>query len=288
MQPYEIKNRLSETPDESAVKKVQFAAYSLILVLGVIDFFTGFEVAFSLFYLIPIFFITWYVDAKNAVIAGVASAIVWQFSNFMAGETMSSYWIFLWNAAMRLAMYLLFSFLLLELKKLFENNITLSETDFLTKTVNSSAFTEMVNKEIQRNQRYGGDFTLVYIDIDHLNKINHKLGHSVGDKLLRKVAEVMRSNLRVTDIIGRPGGDEFAIFLPQTDEEQAKMVIRKIQDLLTAEMKKNNWEVTFSIGVITCEKPPDNADNLIEMGYDLMLVAKNNRNESIQYSSYVG
>jgi diguanylate cyclase (GGDEF)-like protein len=279
---------LSENLDESAVKRLQIAAYSLILVLGVIDFFTGFEVAFSLFYLIPIFFITWYVDGKNAVIAGVVSAIVWQFSNFMAGETLSSYWIFAWNAFTRLAVYLLFSFLILELQKLFENNITLSETDFLTKTVNSSAFTEMMNKEIQRNQRYGGDFSLIYIDIDELSKINHKFGHSVGDKLLRKVAETMGSNLRVTDIIGRPGGDEFAIFLPQTSEDQAKIVIQKIQNLLKAEMKKNNWEVTFSIGVITCEAPPDNADNLIEMGYDLMLVAKNNRNGAIQYSSYVG
>lgn len=288
MHRYEIRNKLSENLDESAVRKVQVSAYILILVLGIMDYFSGVEVAFSLFYLIPIFFITWYVNAKNAVIAGLVSAIVWQFSNFWAGETVSSYWIFLWNAVTRLAIYLLFSFLLLELKELFENNITLSETDFLTKTVNSSAFSEMISKEIQRNQRYGGDFTLIYIDIDHLNKINHKFGHSVGDKLLRKVAAVMRSNLRVTDIVGRPGGDEFAIFLPQTDEEQAKVVIRKIEDFLKAEMKRNNWNVTFSIGVITCEEPPDNADNLIEMGYDLMMVAKNNRNESIQYSSYVG
>ena len=53
-------------------------------------------------------------------------------------------------------------------------------------------------------------------------------------------------------------------------------------------MLKNGWKITFSIGVVTCENPPQKADDLIKMGYDLMYIAKNNRKDSIQYSTYIG
>ena len=74
----------------------------------------------------------------------------------------------------------------------------------------------MLSEEVNRSARFGHEFTLLFLDIDHFKRVNDTHGHLVGSKLLAQVGECLRENLRLVDAAFRYGGDEFAILLPQT------------------------------------------------------------------------
>ena len=79
-----------------------------------------------------------------------------------------------------------------------------------------------------RAGRYVRPLTMAYLDIDNFKTINDTLGHSTGDKLLRAVAQNIRMTLRKTDLVTRIGGDEFALLLPETDQEAACTAILQL------------------------------------------------------------
>lgn len=93
----------------------------------------------------------------------------------------------------------------------------LSRTDELTGLANRRHFDDVVAKEVARSVRYGRPLTLITLDLDHFKLVNDTLGHSEGDRVLRQVAEVLRSTGRANDLAARLGGEEFAMLLPETD-----------------------------------------------------------------------
>ena len=104
------------------------------------------------------------------------------------------------------------------------------------------------------------------------------------------VASSVRKQIRKTDIFARLGGDEFALLLPETDEVSACVAISKIQAALLIQTQQNNWPVTSSIGVLTCNLAPFTAEELIKKADDLMYAAKkdgkNRIKNRIKYASY--
>ncbi|MFA4915140.1 MAG: GGDEF domain-containing protein [Syntrophales bacterium] len=108
--------------------------------------------------------------------------------------------------------------------------------------------------EIERSQRHKHPFTVTYFDLDNFKTVNDRFGHSMGDNVLCTVVRYAKTHLRKMDIVARLGGDEFAFLLPETDQVQARVAISKIQISLLDEMYRNDWPVTFSIGVLTCIK----------------------------------
>jgi len=137
--------------------------------------------------------------------------------------------------------------------------------------------------EINKARRYGHTFTLAYFDADNFKTVNDQLGHHVGSQLLVRVVEIMKQNLRVTDLIARIGGDEFAILLPETGAEQARMVVQKLCEKLSAEMRESGWLVTFSVGVLTCTDPPQTVDEMIKIADGLMYEVKKDSKDAIRY-----
>jgi len=104
-----------------------------------------------------------------------------------------------------------------------------------------------------------------------------------GDNLLISVAETIKKNVRSTDIVARLGGDEFVIFLPETGEEQSKIVIDKLQKYLNSLVGENEWPVTFSIGVITCNKPIHTVHEMIKMADTVMYSVKRAGKNAVKY-----
>lgn len=88
--------------------------------------------------------------------------------------------------------------------------------------------------------------------------------------------------------MARIGGDEFAILLPETDKKVAQVVISKIKKKLLGEMKKSEWHVTFSIGIMTFNAIPSTTDELVKLVDDLMYTVKNTKKNAIRYSVYKG
>ena len=86
----------------------------------------------------------------------------------------------------------------------------------------------MLSEEVHRSQRFGYEFSLLFLDLDHFKHINDQHGHLIGSKLLGQVGQTLRNNLRLVDSAFRYGGDEFVILLPQTSKEAALLVARRL------------------------------------------------------------
>lgn len=257
-----------------------------IIVLGIIDYYTGFELSFAVFYLIPVTFAAWYGEKKLAIVVSILSALTWQLSNELAGETFRNILIPFWNASTRLGFFVIVTILLTKLKESYNYQTSLAQTDFLTGAANPRAFYKALEMEVLRSRRYHRTFSVCYFDADNFKKINDTLGHNVGSDLLVKVVDVTKSNLRATDMIARLGGDEFAILLPETDERNIQAVVKKLRLKLLSEMQSNDWSVTFSIGVMTYIEAPQNTDEVIKLADHLMYEVKRNGKNSVKFDVF--
>ena len=123
----------------------------------------------------------------------------------------------------------------------------LSQTDPLTGLLNHRSFVQKMEEEVRRAVRYGSPLSLMMIDVDDFKTYNDTCGHLEGDRLLKRLAEIFRANLRATEFICRYGGDEFSIILPQTDAAQAAVAGEKIRAMAAKEFLKA--KVSISIGV---------------------------------------
>lgn len=257
-----------------------------ITILGILDYSTGFEISFAVFYLIPVTFTAWFCSKNYAIFVSFASAMAWHFSNSLAGEHFSNQVIPFWNTSTRLIFFIIVAILLSKLKDALEHAVKIAGTDFLTGAFNPRKFYESVNLEISRSRRYKRPFTIVYLDADNFKMINDTFGHHTGSELLIKVVAIMKKTLRSTDIIGRLGGDEFAVLLPETDCSQAETVVDKLRRNLLGEMQSEGWKVTFSIGVLTYVESPETVDEVIKLADDLMYEVKKNGKNSAKFKEY--
>jgi len=110
----------------------------------------------------------------------------------------------------------------------------LAATDPLTRLYNRREYEMLFEHEIERARRMNVSLSLGLIDLDNFKKINDTYGHSVGDEVLRRTADLLRNNLRAMDLIGRFGGDEFIILLPDTGIDQAVVISDRFLKELTA------------------------------------------------------
>ncbi|MCC2636806.1 MAG: hypothetical protein K0Q68_525 [Moraxellaceae bacterium] len=123
----------------------------------------------------------------------------------------------------------------------------LSRTDALTGLNNRRAIMEMLDKEVARTRRHGPPLAVVILDLDHFKKINDSWGHPTGDRVLQQAAQVLRQCIRQTDVVGRYGGEEFMIVLPDTTLEGAAVLIERCRAQLAAAIITADSGETFTI-----------------------------------------
>ncbi len=264
------------------------SGFVLIGVIGILDFLTGYEISFSVFYVIPISFITWLIGRRLGIMASLASAFVWLAADVVSGNPYSYPLIPIWNSLIRFSFFIIITLLLSALKSAMEHEKELARRDNLTGAVNSRLFFELLQMEIDRLRRYGHPFTIVYIDLDNFKIVNDRFGHITGDQVLRTVVGYAKKHLRKTDVIARLGGDEFALLLPETIQESARVALSKLQVGLLEEMKQNDWPITFSVGVLTCSAAPSEAEEVVKTVDELMYSVKRGSKNAIRYANYNG
>jgi len=145
--------------------------------------------------------------------------------------------------------------------RLFEQARELANKDDLTGLPNRRHFFEMTTKEFDRARRYHQPVCLLLFDIDHFKQVNDTFGHRAGDKLLRDLAKIWRRELRVSDLIGRVGGEEFAVLLPETDLMLATEVADRLREATESVPvssaignKQDYMTVTISVGAAELQK----------------------------------
>lgn len=126
-------------------------------------------------------------------------------------------------------------------------------TDPLTTLLNARAYYDACDKQISLAHRTNSAYSVLFVDLDHFKRINDNHGHDIGDLVLKETANCLINNLRKSDIVGRVGGEEFSIFLPNTDKQHAVILAETLRQYI--EMQKisvgngNLIQITASIGV---------------------------------------
>jgi len=276
--------KLLQWIDKRSKFSIISSAVILIILIGCIDYITGYELSFSMFYLFPILFAAWYASKRTGILLSFFAAFVWMIADIQITVHYSNFLLPYWNAFNRLIFFVISAFILSTLRTVLENEKKLAETDYLTDISNSRSFYQAAEYEIERQRRYKHPFTVVYMDIDNFKKINDRFGHATGDNLLRTAALVIRNNIRAVDIAARIAGDEFVILLPETAKPAASLVIEKLRKNLLAAMQKNEWSATFSFGVVTFTDPPVSVNKMIQKADQLMYAAKHAGKDSIKYA----
>jgi diguanylate cyclase (GGDEF)-like protein len=147
-----------------------------------------------------------------------------------------------------------------ELARVNEKLRELAITDPLTGVFNRRHFFELTQQELTRAQRYGLPISTIMLDLDHFKQINDRYGHLVGDHVLQEVAESIRDNIRTVDILGRYGGEEFTILLPNTALPGTREIAERVCEMiasLTLKMDDDSVLVTASLGVVSVEDVTD-------------------------------
>jgi diguanylate cyclase (GGDEF)-like protein len=244
-----------------------------VVIIGWLDQASGVYLSFALFYLMPVGLATWRLGRPIGVGVAVFCAIVGLIGDIWTGAGAHGF-VPYWNATTRLGVFVTVAVILGKLTESLDHATSLSRQDPLTGAINARWFAEVAERELAGAHRYQSPLALAYIDLDDFKAVNDTYGHSVGDELLRTVAETIASSLRPTDVLARMGGDEFAALLPQTEAEEAALAFARIRTILVGEMERHGWSVTFSVGIVGVSKLIGSIDDLLSYADSLMYEAK--------------
>ena len=113
---------------------------------------------------------------------------------------------------------------------------TLATVDKLTEVMNRQALLSRLEDELSRAARYGRQLSIILVDLDHFKRLNDTFGHTAGDRVLTAVARALRDNVRAVDLVGRYGGEEFMVVLPETDVDAAASLAEKLRRIVSAQL----------------------------------------------------
>jgi diguanylate cyclase (GGDEF)-like protein len=168
----------------------------------------------------------------------------------------------------------------LEIKKvlLYETVEKLAVTDSLTGLYVRRYFYERLGEELQRSKKYNFELAFIMVDIDDFKKCNDTYGHMVGDVVIKDIARMIKESVRDIDIVGRYGGEEFVIALPETGIESARQVAERLRTKVGGKAFKaydENLKLTISMGLAIYPADAAELDDLIEKADQALYAAKN-------------
>jgi diguanylate cyclase (GGDEF)-like protein len=162
--------------------------------------------------------------------------------------------------------------------------------DDLTEVYNRKGINFFFRKEIERAERLKHPLSVAMVDIDHFKVYNDSSGHLRGDWLLKAIAKILKMNFRELDIVGRYGGEEFLVILPETGQDHAVIATERIRGLIERtkfprmELQPEK-KVTVSIGLATFNKSFDET-NMVHKADSLLYMAKQKGRNRVVYNEY--
>ena len=259
-----------QTPDRLRL----LLGFAGVLLVGVGDYVTGADVAFTLLYLGPVSYIAWNCGRRAALVAALLSSLAWLVDDIATREAQLRVAVHVFNFGVQMITFLAFGVLVALLRVRLEREEQHANTDPLTGLGNSRAFHATARLELERSRRFHLPFSVAYFDVDRFKRINDQFGHVVGDHVLQALADAVQGSVRQLDLVARLGGDEFVVFLPGTDMAGATVAMDKLRSRLAGARWPGGMPVTCSIGCITFATPPASVDELLAQADQLMYEAK--------------
>ena len=167
----------------------------------------------------------------------------------------------------------------IEVKSILIQAHELANVDAMTFIPNRRKIIVELQEEVIRSNRYGTPLSISILDIDHFKKVNDTYGHTTGDETLRRVAARLRELIRHPDVIGRYGGEEFLIVLPNSEARAAaEQASRLCKDIRNTKIEANNnvLSVTVSVGIAQFRVGKENWEGFLNRADEALYQAKNN------------
>lgn len=220
-----------------------------IFLVGFLDYATGYEISFFIFYALPIGCAAWYSGRNWGMAGAFFSVAIWFTADNMTGHAYSYHLIPLWNGLIRLIFFVFTAYAVAAMKEKINLEELNADFDALTGILNGRGFRKRAEAVLPLLKRERCSYALAFVDIDNFKQVNDMKGHAEGDRVLAEVARVMKDSFRESDMVARLGGDEFIVFLPRTDVEKSKSVLQALKEKLDAVARGNSWPIGFSIGL---------------------------------------
>lgn len=221
---------------------------SAIFLIGALRTATDADFTFASLVMLPVLVIAWIGGKRNGLIVAFLATAMWTVADIVAERQFTTQWIPWANAVTRFMIYSLVALLAAQVRLQFEREHVLATRDALTGLQNRRAFLESGVAEVERSKRYAHPLTVIFLDLDDFKQLNDAKGHAAGDAALRATAKALLSALRSSDRVGRMGGDEFAVLLPEVGYDAALETGRKIS-IATNKALKDYPPVKISIGI---------------------------------------
>src|SRR5438128_1210950 len=161
----------------------------------------------------------------------------------------------------------------------------LTITDDCTGLYNARHLHKTLETEVYRSARFGYEFSVLFIDLDHFKQVNDTHGHLIGSKLLAEIGYLIKAQLRLIDFAFRYGGDEFVVLLPQTSKDSALVVARRLRDSMRnscfCKDEGLNLNVRASLGLATYPHDAKEPRDIIRQADEMMYMVKNSTRDNI-------
>jgi len=167
-----------------------------------------------------------------------------------------------------------------------QREATLARKDALTGVATRRVFEEDAARLLRLASRTGRPCALGFLDLDHLKEVNDGLGHAEGDRVLAHLGALLGESTRASDIVGRIGGDEFALLLPDTDAAGARVFFDRLHQAVLDAMRAHDWPVGLSVGVVLISGHVPSESDALRHADSLMYQAKQAGRNRIVYGPY--
>jgi diguanylate cyclase (GGDEF)-like protein len=245
-----------------------------LTILAVLDLISGPSVGFAVFYALAVMGVSFHAGsvagAITAILAsgsGLTARLFYHVDDVTAVAA-------LWNLGNELAVFMAIVFVTHYGRLLLDQLAAQTRRDLLTGAFNTRGVLEAFERERSRALRLATPLTLAFIDLDNMKRVNDELGHAEGDEMLRVLASSVLTSIRETDVFGRVGGDEFALILPDTDENEAVKAVQRLRAVVNRRTHDRSPYISISVGIITFRRDPPEAADALRAADSLMYVAK--------------